>query len=365
MTLVLAEDELLLVDSIRALLTRSDPTRRFRALRGAGGAERSDRELWSELAGAGFAAPHVPEAAGGIGMGYAAAGLVAEQLGRTLAAVPFHSTATAAEILVYGSKNDLLASVLAGATIVALALDEGVRHDPERIDATIESGRLNGSKRLVVDGCGADWLIVCARYEGDLVLSLISPTIEGVERTPLSLVDSRDAADFAFHDAAVEDATILARGAEAQRLLTRALDLGRVLLAAELLGAAQEAFDQTVAYLKEREQFGVKIGAFQALQHRAARLFIGLELARAVVLKALRALDTQDRAGTTLCSLAKAITTETGRLVFNEALQLHGGIGVTDDLDIGLFFKRGRVAGELLGDEYFHRERLAKLAWKI
>lgn len=369
MSLVLTDDESLIADSIRSLLTRSAPVSAFRAIRDRGDAVRYDPALWSELAESGFAAPQVPEAAGGLGMGYFAAGLVAEEIGRTLAAAPFHMTAFAAELLAATDRVDLLAEVLAGSKIVAVAIDEAARHNPDRLETRVEANGdgflLSGQKQFVVEGDVADALLVLAAGDNGPVLVLVDPKADGVTISPLALIDSRNTANIAFDGVRMGADAVLASADKAQILVDRALDVTRVMVAAELLGIAQEAFDRTVAYLKEREQFGAKIGSFQALQHRASRLFINLEIARAVVLKALRALDDQDEGATALASLAKAKLTETAREVLDEALQMHGGIGVTDELDIGLFFKRCRLLGDWLGDDYFHRERLARLVWQI
>ena len=369
MSLVLTDDESLIADSVRSLLARSAPVSAFRAIRDRGDAVRYDPALWTELAASGFAAPQVPESAGGLGMGYFAAGLVAEEIGRTLAAAPFHGTAFAAELLAGTGDGELLPSLLEGSRIVAVAIDESPRHDPERIGSRLEAGGdgflLSGQKLFVVDGDVADVLLVVAQETDGPVILRVDPRAEGVAISPLSLLDSRNVATIRFDNVRLSADAVLASSGKAQALVDRALDVTRVLVSAELLGIAQEAFDRTVAYLKEREQFGAKIGSFQALQHRASRLFINLEIARAVVLKALRALDEQDAASSALASLAKAKLTETAREVLDEALQMHGGIGVTDELDIGLFFKRCRVLGDWLGDDYFHRERLAHIAWKM
>jgi alkylation response protein AidB-like acyl-CoA dehydrogenase len=365
MPLVLTEEETLLVDAVRALLARSSPVSSFRALRDSGDPRRYDPDLWRELAVSGFAAPQIPESAGGLGMGYAAAGLIAEEMGRVLAASPFHSTALAAELLA-GDVN-ALAPIIAGDAIAAVAIDEGARHAPSVIATRAECDRdryrISGTKRRVVDGGIADTLIVSARTNEGPSLFRVSADAPGVERTPLNLLDSRNAADVTFDNVAADPEALIGAPGEAANQIARALDIGNIMLACELLGISQEAFDRTVAYLKEREQFGRKIGSFQALAHRAARQFCALELARGVVLKALRALDESDPATTRLASLAKVVLTRTSREVMNEALQMHGGIGVTDELDIGLFFKRARAIGDWLGDDFYHRERLTKIAW--
>ena len=373
MPLLLTDDETMLVDSLRSLLARSAPVGAFRAMRDSGDPKRYAPALWTELAEAGFAAPQVPEAAGGLGMGYAAAGLAAEEMGRVLAATPFLATAIAIElILVAGSEDQqarLLPGLIDGSRIATLAIDEAGRHDPDALATRAtregEGWRIDGSKRFVLDGGNADLIIVTAASDDGVLLLLVDAHTVGLAIAPLDLVDSRNAADVTFGGVRVGADAVLGGVNGARGAIDRALDVGRVLLAAELLGIAQEAFDRTVAYLKEREQFGQKIGSFQALQHRAARMYVALDLARGVVLKALRALDEGDAASTTLASLAKAVTTKTARDVMSEAVQMHGGVGVTDEFDIGLFFKRARVAGETLGDDYFHKERLARIAWRI
>jgi alkylation response protein AidB-like acyl-CoA dehydrogenase len=367
MTLVLTEEETLLVDSVRALLGRAAPVSKFRALRDSGDLRRYDPDLWGELASAGFAAPQIPENAGGIGMGYTAAGLVAEEMGRVLAASPFHSTALAAELMLGGVQTNALAALVAGDIIVAVAIDEGPRHAPTTITTRAERDgdvfRINGTKRRIMDGGIADILIVSAMTDEGPSLFRVPRDAPGLEIRPLDLLDSRNSVDVTFDDVAVGREALIGAPGDAADRIARMLDVGNVLLASELLGIAQVAFDRTVAYLKERVQFGRKIGSFQALQHRAARQFAALELARAVVLKALRALDEGDPATTQIASLAKAVLTRTAREVLNEALQMHGGMGVTDELDIGLFFKRARAAGDWLGDDFYHRERLARIAW--
>jgi alkylation response protein AidB-like acyl-CoA dehydrogenase len=372
MSLVTNEDERLLTQSVRALLARTAPVSAFRALRDSRAPERFDPGLWRQLVEGGFAAPQVQEAEGGLGMGYAAAGLVAQELGRTLAATPFLSTALSIELLLAAGdamqQARLLPALLDGSRLAALALEESGRHAPDVIALrAIRDGEgwiLDGAKRFVLDGGVADVFFVVATSDAGPLIAVVDAKAPGVVITPLDLIDSRNAADIEFERTPVSADAVLASG-DTTAALDRALDVGRALLASELLGLAEEAFEQTVAYLKTRQQFGVLIGSFQALQHRAARLHVALELARGAVLKALRALDSGDPSASLLASLAKGFLTKTARDVMGEAVQMHGGVGVTDDLDIGLFLKRARVAGETFGDDYFQKERLAKLAWRI
>jgi acyl-CoA dehydrogenase len=372
MPLVLTEEETLLADSANRLFSRAAPVSAFRRLRDSGDASRYAPELWAEMAAAGFAGIVIPEDFGGTGFGYAAAGLICEQIGHVLAASPLLSAALASEILLRDgneSQKALLAGVAAGTLIIAFAIDEQARHQPAHLATHASAASagfiLNGTKRLVLDGGIAAKLIVAAVTEQGATLFLLDSNAPGVTIKPLDLVDSRNAADVTLYNVSVGPDSVIGTPGQAAATIDRTLDVGRALLAAELLGIAQEAFDRTVAYLKEREQFGVKIGSFQALQHRASRMYANLDLARGVILKALRALDENDRATSALASLAKATLTKTARDVLNEALQMHGGIGVTDDIDIGLFFKRARVAGDTFGDDYFHKDRLGRIVWRV
>jgi alkylation response protein AidB-like acyl-CoA dehydrogenase len=370
MPLVLTEDEVMLVDAARGFLAKSAPVSALRALRDSGDALRYTPQLWSEMAENGFIAPHVPEAEGGLGMGYAAAGLIAEQMGHTLAPTPFLSAAIAAELVVQAGsaaqKAELLPQIIGGELVVAFAFEEGARHKVTgtavKAAAKGDGWTVDGTKRIVLDAVGAKLLIVAAATDAGPALFLVDPEAAGVTVRALDLIDSRNAADIDF---AGVPATLLGEAGGAKAAIARALDVARALLGAELLGVADECFDRTVAYLKERVQFGRPIGSFQALQHRAARLYARLDLTRGAVLKALRALDEGDPSATLLCSLSKGAMTKLARDVMVEAVHMHGGIGVTDDLDIGLFFKRARVAGDLFGDDHFHTDRIATQAFGI
>lgn len=364
MALTLTDDETMLVESARGLLARETPVAALRALRDSGSALHYDPTALATLAENGFVAPHVAEADGGLGMGAAAAGLIAEQAGRTLATAPLLSAAMAATLIARAGsaeqKARLIPALIGGELVAACALDEAIRHDPSRLETSAErSGDrwvLTGNKRLAIDGVGAGLTIVSALADGVPALFLVAPDAVGFAVRPIDAIDSRNLARIHLASTPAER---LGDG-DATPAIAAALDLGRALLAAELLGMADEAFERTVAYLKERVQFGQRIGSFQALQHRAARLYARLDIARGVVLKALRAIDEGSEDATLLASLSKAYMTRLARDVLVEAVQMHGGIGVTDDIDIGLYLKRTRSVGELLGDEHFHTERLAR-----
>ncbi len=369
MALVLTEDEVMLVDAAKGLLNRQAPLSAFRALRDSGDPLAYEPAPLGRLAASGFVAPNVAVADGGLGMGASAAGLIMEQSGHVLAAAPLLSATLAACLIGKTAskvqKDALLPPLIAGEITIGVALDEAARHDPRVLTTTgTKSGEgwlLSGSKTAVIDGFGAHAWLVSADAGGMVALFLVEQAAPGLEMAKFDAVDSRNYAKLSLKGAPA----MRLGDTDASQAIAAAFDLGRALLAAELLGICDEAFDRTVAYLKERRQFDRAIGSFQALQHRAARLYARLDLARGVVLAALRAIDEGDAEATWLASLSKAVMTKLSRDLLVEAVQMHGGIGVTDAFDIGLFVKRGRAAGDLLGDDYFHTERLARDYWRI
>jgi alkylation response protein AidB-like acyl-CoA dehydrogenase len=370
MTFVLTEEQQLFSDQARKVLQARSPVSVLRRQRDANDPIGFSRDLWSELAGMGWAGVLVPEDYGGVGFGHVGAGLIAEESGRTLASLPLLSTAVlGTTALLEGAserqKTELLPAIANGELITALAVDERARHAPHDIESTavqITRGgfRLNGRKSFVLDGPAAGKLIVSARVADAIALFLVDPRAPGVTIERTVMVDSRGAADVQFVNVDVEAADLLGGSAGGAALLDRVLDAGRAVLAAELVGIAAESLDRTLEYLRQREQFGRRIGEFQALQHRAAHLFCEIELARSAAAAALRALDARAESAPLLVSVAKAKCGDAARLATNEALQMHGGIGMTDEFDIGFFMKRARAAAETFGDAAFHADRVAR-----
>jgi alkylation response protein AidB-like acyl-CoA dehydrogenase len=369
MVLVLSQDETMIAETASGLFTRHAPVSAFRALRDSEDPLAWDRDLLRLLAESGLVAPNVQESSGGLGLGAIAAGLIAEQSGHVLAAVPLLASAMAGSLIAAVASEEqkarLLPAIVSGASVIALALDEAPRHRPDHVEcAAAEQGgawTLTGSKTAVIEGFGADGWLISARTGGEIAVFLVAKDATGIEIERFAAVDSRNYARLRLTATPAER---LGQG-DASGAIAATLDLGRALLAAELLGICDEAFSRTVAYLKERKQFGRLIGSFQALQHRAARLYGRLEFARGAVIAALRAIDEQAADATWLASLAKSVTTRLARELLAEAVQMHGGIGVTDAYDIGLFVKRGQCAGDLLGDDHFHTERLAREHWQL
>jgi len=365
--LVKTEEEIMLADAARGFLDEAAPVGKLRAMRDAG--QTHDPDLWQEMARMGWAGVLVPEAAGGADMGFAAANVLAEEMGRTLAASPFLSTAVIAVTALRQVSDDraktALASIAGGTRIYALAVDEGGKHDPQatamRAERVGNGFRLTGEKRFVVDGGLADRLLVLARTDTGLTLFDIPTDRAGIARSSRNMIDSRDAADIAFHGVEATGDDVLGQVDDAMTVLAPALRAGQAALAAELTGLAAGAFGMTVDYLKERKQFGMPIGAFQALQHRAAHLWCECEVTASAILNAGRMLDADPENAELAVSLAKARATQTAQLAVQEGVQMHGGIGMTDDFDMGFYMKRARVGAEWLGDYGYHAGVVARL----
>jgi acyl-CoA dehydrogenase len=376
MALVLNDEQRMVKESADGFFAEHAPVSQLRKLRDTADADGFDRGLWAKMAEMGFAGVAIPEQFGGAGLGMVAAGLIQEAIGRNLSLSPFLSAAIlSATAIARGGNEDqkaaLLPKIAAGELIVALAADEKARHQPAAVSTKAEASgngfRLTGAKPFVLDGHVADRLIVVARTSGaddekaGITLFLVDPKAAGVGVKRRSMVDSRNAAEVTLDGAQVDGADVLGAIGGGFAILEAALDAGRACLAAEMLGVSAQSFDTTVDYLKQREQFGVKIGTFQALQHRAAHLFCEIELARSVTLKALTALDEGDERAALFVALAKAKAGDVAKLATNEAVQMHGGIGMTDEFDIGFYMKRARAAAETFGDNAFHGDRVAQL----
>ena len=356
MTFTLNDDARMLKETARDFFREQAPVSRLRKLRNEKKNGR-DPELWREIGALGLAGVIVPEAFGGAGLGYVALGAVLEETGRTLVASPLHSSALvgASALMLAGTdaqKAEWLPRIASGEVIATLAVDEGAHHAPLASKLKASGGKISGEKKYVADGHIADLFIV-AGQEG--ALYLVKGDAKGLSRRELVTADSRGAADLTFDGVAAEPM----KGGVA--VLDQILDRARIGLAAEMLGQASEAFEITSEYLKTRRQFGQVIGGFQALQHRAAKLFTDLELTRSCILAALDALDRESGNVAEYASLAKARASETLHNATNEMVQLHGGIGMTDEHDAGLYLKRARVVEALYGGASFHRDRYATL----
>ena len=371
MALVLNEEQGMLRDSVNAFLSERAPVAHLRTLRDSRDAVGFDRQLWRQFAEQGYSAILVPEAHGGLGLGAAEAGIIGEALGRTLTPTPFLSTAvlaarTLARAGSQAQQAQHLPAIAAAEVVVAVAIDEASKHRPDAIAAKATrdgSGlRLDGVKAFVLDGHVADRLIVAARTaERGLTLLLVDPRAAGVHIERTLMVDAHNAARLRFDGVRIEADAVLGEAGTAAAVLDEVLDLGRVVVAAQLLGLADAVFERTLGYLKERRQFDRAIGEFQALQHRAAELYIDIELTRALVLGALQAMDQDPTKAALIVAQAKAHACTTANRAVQEGVQMHGGMGMTDEFDLGLYMKRARTLQELLGDAGFHAGRVAAM----
>jgi alkylation response protein AidB-like acyl-CoA dehydrogenase len=357
---VLSEEQSMLRDAAKSWVQEKSPVTAFRKMRDSGTDLGYDAAAWNEMAEMGWAGVIVPEEYGGSAFGYLSMGLILEETGRTLTASPLLASALAsASALILGGsdaqKSEWLPKIAAGEAVATLAVDEGPHHNPAKVEAKVEGGKLTGKKTFVLEGMAANLLIVSAKGADGVGLYLVKADDAGVKRTRLQLADSRGAANIEFSGAAAEP---LSGGAE---LVDKVLDRARAGVAAEMLGSAVQAFEVTLDYLKTRVQFGAVIGSFQALQHRAAKMFTDLELARSAVEAALAAIDNDSPDVPELVSLAKAKMGDTFHLVSNEMVQMHGGIGMTDAHDAGFYLKRARAAEAAFGNQAFHRDRYAKI----
>ena len=303
--------------------------------------------------------------------------MILQECAKTLTPSPLFATGVlgAYAISQFGTKEQqekYLPQIANGEITTALAIDETSHHNPFHIKMTATKDKsnyvLNGKKIFVIDGASADLLIVLTRTSGNLgdstglTLFLIDSSTSGIKKIKLDMADSRNYANISFDSVKVNDSQILGDEETAGETVENILDVGRIAISAEMLGNAESAFNITLDYLKQRKQFGATIGSFQALQHRAAEMFCEIELTKSSVMAAMRAADENSNELQRLSSLSKTIAGETLHLVSNEAIQMHGGIGMTDEYDVGFFLKRARVAEQIFGSSKYHTERYANLS---
>ena len=369
MPLILTDTQAQLRDSARDFLAEQAPVSQLRALRDTADADGFSRPLWRQFAHMGFTGVLVAEAHGGLGLGHVEAGVVMECIGHQLCASPLLASGIVAATAIAqagtpAQQQRWLPALASGQLIATLALDETPKHRPQPHVTTAtrdgEGWLINGAKTLVLDGHVADLLIVVAALpDGMAGLFVVQRDAVGlmIERT--LMVDAHNAARLQLAGVPLPADALLGGSAAGGLALSAALDAGRAAAAAELLGLADEVFERTVQYLKDRRQFGKQIGEFQALQHRAAHLYAELEITRAALLKAQQLLDTDIHHASAAVAMAKARAGRTATLAVQEAVQMHGGMGMTDAFEIGFFMKRARVLQELWGDANFHHDMLA------
>jgi alkylation response protein AidB-like acyl-CoA dehydrogenase len=371
------DDQAMLADTARQFMADEGNTaKQLRALRDKQCKDGFGHALWKQFAELGFTGILVGEADGGLGMGHVEAGIVLEEIGRNLTPSPFLTSSVMAASALGAASDELRAryfpGLLAGDSVFAVAIDEGRKHRPERIATkAVRSGNgfmLSGTKDFVVHGGSADMLVVAARTAGSdddeagITLFAVPKDAAGLNQDAVRLVDSSIATHIKFDNVQLDADAVIGEVDGGREVLNRIIAAGRVGAAAESVGVAAGAFDMTTTYLKQRKQFGKLIGEFQALQHRAAHLYSELEIARAAVIKAQQLLDGGSEKAELMVSVAKAKAGKAAGLAVREGVQMHGGIGMTDEYDIGLYMKRDRALGEFMGDLYYHADRVAKLS---
>jgi alkylation response protein AidB-like acyl-CoA dehydrogenase len=372
----LTEEQTMIKDQAKAWATEQAPVLKFRAMRDSGAPLRFTSATWNAMVEMGWTGILVPEEYGGSDLGLLTFGVVLEELGRQLSASPLFASALvgASAVLLGGNeaqKQLLLPKIVDGSEILTLAVDEQPRHAPAQTAlqavATADGYTLTGSKSFVVEGLAATTFVVAARTSGapgdaqGLTLFTVAADSAGLTREAVSTVDSRGYARLELAKVAVSAEAVLGVVDAGHELLEQVLDRARAGLAAEMLGTGAQAFDMTLDYLKTREQFGRVIGSFQALGHRAADLYSAMELARSCSEGALQSLDVQDGNTAEMCSLAKCRVGEFLHEMSNQLIQIHGGIGMTDEFDAGFYLKRARVLEALYGNRAYHRNRYAEL----
>jgi alkylation response protein AidB-like acyl-CoA dehydrogenase len=378
MQLILTEDQELIAKTAADFVAERSPIARMRALRDSADATGFSRELWKEMAELGWVGIPFSESVGGADMGLAELVVVVEALGRALAPEPFLSCvglagAAISELGDARQQEEWLTPLVAGDRIFAFAHAEPTsRYDCHHVTTTATAAgdgfRLRGRKLQVLDGHVADALVVVARTAGasddvaGVGLFVVPADADGVSVQRQTRLDSRNAAIVELNDVQVPASAVLGEAGGAGEALGRIIDRATVVLCAEMLGGMSQAFDLTLGYLKEREQFGVLIGTFQALKHRAARIFMQIELSRSCVMAAARAIDEGSPDAAKLVSLAKARCSDAYVLATDEGVQIFSGVGMTDEYDIGLYMKRARAAELTFGDASHHRDRWARLS---
>ena len=377
MKLVLNEEQQMLSDSAKDFAANRTPVNHFRSLRDNNDPLNWDKDVWKEMVDLGWAGILIPQEFGGSDFGLAGISVIMQEVGKTLTPSPLFATAVmgASAINTFGTqeqKAEYLPKIAAGNITTAIAIDEESHHAPFNSMAQAElvgdEWVLNGKKKFVVDGASADILIVLARTSGvkgdkaGLTLFIVDANHTGVEIIKTDMADCRNYANVVLDNVTISKDALLGDQESGGEAIDKILDEGRIALSAEMLGNSEAAFEMTLNYLKERKQFGVLIGTFQALQHRAAEMFCEIELTKSAVMAAMQGADENNNDLQRMASLAKSIAGETLYLVSNESVQMHGGIGVTDEYDIGFYMKRARVAEVIFGGANFHQERYANLS---
>ncbi|MFT5275967.1 MAG: alkylation response protein AidB-like acyl-CoA dehydrogenase [Saprospiraceae bacterium] len=369
MSLVLNDEQQMLRDAAAAYFSDKASVQAFRDLRKSD--QSIDNDSWQRISEFGWPAILAPEALGGLGFGVSGLGLIAIEAGKNLTVSPLFSSAAICMTALLqcepsSVRDALIQSISDGKSKCVLVHTENHRFEPQAIESkatqTSDGYQLNGSKAYVAEGGYADTLLVVAELDSKVGLFVVDANASGLSKTKLEMMDRRDYVNVTLDNVQVVDSQMLKWSNDSTSAIDNLTNVGALMAAAELYGCALEAFERTRVYLGDREQFGRKIGSFQALQHRMAHAFTQLELLKSVLFDAMHALEKDRKDASLAVSHVKTLANSTARLVTQEAIQMHGGIGITDELDIGLFYKRARVLQAVYGDSNFHKNRFANLS---
>jgi alkylation response protein AidB-like acyl-CoA dehydrogenase len=332
------------------------------------GGENFNSDLWREMCDLGWAGLLAKEESGGLGLGADCFGIICRELGRVVAPEPLIEIGAAVALL---SRLDadklLLASIIDGSSLVSIALTDPEEYLGEKIPtikATQDSNGylLTGTAPGVSYGTDMDQFILPADLEGQVALFLVKKETEGVAVSGIDLADGSTQATINLSSVAVVANNLLSSGEEAEKELNYVRDLARISISAYLVGLSESIFDITLDYLKTRTQFGQAIGSFQALQHRAVDLFIQKVIAGSVLDETLQGFDREnsDAVRHHLSCRAKYRANEAALLISREAVQMHGGMGYTEECNVGLFLNRALVLVSRLGTSTYHAERFGR-----
>ena len=362
--MIFNEEQTMLQDTARAFVQEHAPVSNLRAIRAELQGPAYDANLWQQLCELGLPAAALSEDNGGLGFGYLGLAAVLMETGRNIVASPLVSSVAAASAMIElagseAQKAQWLPLLSSGQITATVAVQEGRHYKLESLESTLIDGQLNANKTLVLDAQEAGLIIVVAiNAEGALCAAVLDTEDSSIEQERYPLMDGRKYSDLSIDELSVASDRILGEGADVDAAIKKALDIATLAVAAEMVGGAESLIERTVIHLNDREQFDVKLATFQALQHRCAEMYCQLELAKSALLSAFTRLD----AGKDIhkaTSQTKALTNECYQHLSNEAVQMHGGMGITDELDIGLYLKRSRVCNQLFGDAQYHRNRYA------
>jgi alkylation response protein AidB-like acyl-CoA dehydrogenase len=371
------EDQAMLADTAKSFMAdEGNIAKQLRHYRDRDCPDGFGHAIWKQMAELGFTGILVSEEDGGLGMGQVEAGIVLEEIGRNLTPSPFLTSSVLAATAIGKGSDDLrgryLPGLISGEAVYAVAIDESAKHRPDRIATRAEKSgngfKLSGKKSFVIQGASSDMIVVAARTSGDdsdadgITLFAVPKDAAGMSQDPVRLVDSSMASHITFDGVELDGDAVIGEVDGGRDVLNAVLNAGRIGAAAEGVGVARGAMDMTVDYLKQRKQFGKLIGEFQALQHRAAHLYSEVEIAQAATIKAQQLLDGDAPSADLMISVAKAKVAKAAGLAVKEGVQMHGGIGMTDEYDVGLYMKRDRALQEFLGDAYFHAGRVAEMS---